>query len=92
MAMSAPYSIGQRVRFNKRCVLASNVPKHSQNYDFTALVSSEDDQYQGDGIIEKGTAAVVIDFAAHGTGTATNPIVRVAGRKARVHPNHIESM
>lgn len=90
MSMGTPISLGQRVRFNKRLVLASNVPKHSQNYELTALVAKEDDAYEGEGIIEAGTQGVVVDYAAHGTGTASNPVVRVKGRLARVHQNHLD--
>jgi hypothetical protein len=89
-SMAIPYALGQRVRFNKRCVLAANVPKHSQGYKLTALVSEEGDAYQGEGVIELGTLAVIVDYAAHGTGTSTNPVVRVGGRLVRVHPKHLD--
>ena len=88
--MATPYALGQRVRFNKRCVLAANVPKHSQGYQLTALVSGEGDAYQGEGVIEPGTVAVVVDYAVHGTGATTNPVVRVNGRLVRVHPKHLD--
>ena len=89
-SMATPFALGQRVRFNKRCVLASNVPKHSGSYQFTALVSQEGDAYTGDGVIEAGTQAVIVDYAVHGTGSTTNPVVRVNGRLARVHPKHLD--
>ncbi len=89
-SMATPLALGQRVRFNKRCVLASNVPKHSQNYELTALVSQEGDAYQGEGVVEPGTMAVVVDYAVHGTGSTTNPVVRVNGKLARVHQNHLD--
>jgi hypothetical protein len=88
--MATPHAIGQRVRFNKRCVLAKNVPKHSQGYQLTALVSEEGDAYQGEGVIDAGTVAVIVAYAVHGTGTSTNPVVRVNGKLVRVHPKHLD--
>ena len=88
--MATPFALGQRVRFNKRCVLARNVPKHSGTYQYMALVSEEGDKYQGEGVIEPGTVAVVVDYAVHMTGSTTNPVVKVNGRLTRVHQNHLD--
>ena len=90
--MSAPPALGQRVKFNKRCALNPNVPKNSGNYHFIALLVAEDDKFEGDGIIEAGTNAVIVDFAAHGTQTRTDPIVKVAGRRVRVAGRHLDPL
>lgn len=90
--MDSPYANGQRVRFNKRCALAPNVPRHSQDYKYTALVLGEGDHYQGDGVIEPGTPAVIVAYASHGTGSVLNPIIRVKGKLVRVHQNHIDAL
>lgn len=90
MIISTKYAAGQKVRFTRRCVLASNVPKNSQGYVYTALRSEDEDEYGGDGIIEVGTAAVVVDYASHGTGTQVNPIVRVKGHLATTHVTNLE--
>lgn len=88
--MSAPFALGQRVRFNKRCVFATNVPKHSGSYECTVLVLQEGDAYEGDGVIAAGTQGVIVDYAAHNTGSTTNPVVKVMGRRARVHQAHLD--
>lgn len=88
--MYAKLAIGQRVRFNKRCVLSERVPKNSNDYKFAVLVPKEGDNYQGAGVIEKGTEAVVVHYASHGTVTADVPIVDIKGRLARVHVAHLE--
>lgn len=90
MITSSKFAPGQQVRFIRRCVLASNVPRNSQGYTFAALRSEEGDQYDGDGIIDVGTRAVVVDYASHGTGSHDNPIVRVRGHLARTHQTNLE--
>jgi hypothetical protein len=83
-------AIGQRVRFNKRCVLSERVPKNAQGYKYAVLVPREGDDYQGAGVIEKGTEATVVDYAAHATATTDVPIVDIKGRLARVHQAHLD--
>ncbi len=90
MIISTKMAQGQKVRFVRRCVLASNVPKNSQGYTYAALRSESEDEYGGEGMIEVGTTAVVVDYASHGTGTHDNPIVRVKGHLARTHQTNLE--
>jgi hypothetical protein len=90
MITSTKFAAGQKVRFTRRCVLASNVPKNSQGYAHTALRLAEGDHYDGAGIIEPGTAAVVVDYTNHGTNTTSYPVVRVKGRLASTHPTNLE--
>jgi hypothetical protein len=81
---------GQKVRFNKRVVLSPSVPKNSKGYSHAVLVVQGDDEYKGAGVVEKGTEAVVVDYASHGTSTSDVPIVRVLGVNARCHPAHLD--
>jgi hypothetical protein len=90
--MKTKIAVGTRVRFNKRCVLSSRVPKNSKGYTHAVLVPLEGDAYEGAGVIEKGTEAVVVDYASHGTAVADMPIVRVKGLNARVHLAHIDDV
>jgi hypothetical protein len=88
--MRTKLALGQKVRFNKRCVLAPTVPKNSGGYSFAVLIAKEGDAYTGAGVIEKGTETVVVDYASHGTATADVPVVNVAGRLARCHQAHLD--
>lgn len=90
--MHSYFAQGQKVRFNRRCVLTSNIPEHSQNYSHMALRAAADETYEGDGIIEAGTMAVVVDYASHGTSTQDNPIVRIGGRRVRCHPSNLDAV
>ena len=40
--MVPKFAVGQRVRFNKRCVLTANVPKNSLGYSHMALIAKEE--------------------------------------------------
>lgn len=86
----AKFALGQKVRFNKKCVLAPTVPKNSSGYKYAVLVTKDGDAYTGAGIIEKGTEAAVVDYASHGTSTSDVPIVRVQGKLARCHQFHLD--
>ena len=90
MITSTKLAPGQKVRFTRRCVLASNVPKNSQGYKYAALRISDDDHYGGEGVIDVGTPAIIVDYASHGVGSHDNPIVRVRGHLARTHQTNIE--
>ncbi|MEQ9500936.1 MAG: hypothetical protein RIT81_28965 [Deltaproteobacteria bacterium] len=90
MIISTKFAQGQQVRFVRRCVLASNVPRNSQGYKYAALRAKDGDTYDGEGVIEPGTRAVVVDYASHGTGSQDNPIVRVNGHLARTHQTNLE--
>lgn len=90
--MMLKYAPGQKVRFNKRCVLAPTVPKNSSGYECAVLVSKEGDPYTGAGVIEKGAEAVLVDYASHGTATTDVPILLVHGRRARCHPMHLDAV
>jgi hypothetical protein len=90
--MQTKLALGQKVRFNKRCVLSPRVPRNSKGYSHAVLVPKEGDKYIGDGVVEKGTEAVVVDYASHGTATADVPIVSVLGKRARVHPAHLDAV
>jgi hypothetical protein len=90
--MMTKLAVGQKVRFNKRGVLSPTVPKNSKGYKYAVLIPLAGDEYEGDGVIEKGTEAVVVDYATHGTATADMPIVRVLGKNARVHAAHLDAM
>ena len=57
-----------------------------------ALKSADDDKYQGDGIIDAGTQAVVVDYASHQTNNTDDPVVRVKGFVARVHASAVEPL
>ena len=65
--MRSKFAPGQKVRFNKRCVLSNRVPKNSKGYTHAVLVPKEGDAYAGDAVVERGTEAVIIDYASHGT-------------------------
>lgn len=88
--MMPKLALGQKVRFNKRCVLSPRVPKNSNGYTHAVLVPKADDAYVGAGVVEKGTEAVVVDYASHGTVTSDVPVVRVRGVLARCHQVHLE--
>ena len=88
--MMTKLALGQKVRFNKKCVLAPTVPKNSGGYSYAVLIAKDDDKYTGAGIIEKGTEAFVVDYASHGTSTADVPVVRVLGKLARCHQAHLD--
>ncbi|MBK6683238.1 MAG: hypothetical protein IPG45_02110 [Deltaproteobacteria bacterium] len=90
--MVPKFAVGQRVRFNKRCVLTANVPKNSLGYSHMALIAKEGDKYAGVGHIEPGTQAVVVEYAAHNTGSMENPIVRVNGVLTRVHHQQLDAL
>ena len=90
--MNSRLAPGQKVRFNKRCVLSARVPKNAGGYTHAVLVTQEGDKYEGEGVIEKGTEAVVVDYASHGTQTTDTPIVRVLGVNARVHAVHLDAV
>ena len=92
MIISTKYATGQKVRFTRRCVLASNVPANSQGYKHTALRLHEGDTYDGEGIVERGTEAIVVDYASHGTNSSTYPVLRVKGRLATTHPTNLEAV
>jgi hypothetical protein len=88
--MLVKFAPGQKVRFNKRCVLSPRVPRNSKGYSHAVLVPKEGDKYTGDGVVEKGTEGVVVDYASHGTATADAPIIAVLGKRARCHPAHLD--
>ena len=92
MIISTKFATGQKVRFTRRCVLASNVPQNSRGYAHTALRVGEDDHYDGDGIVEAGTQAVIVEYASHGTNSTSYPVVRVRGRLASTHPTNLEAV
>jgi hypothetical protein len=79
------------VRFTRRCVLNANVPKNSQGYQYAALRLGDDDEYDGEGIIEAGTPATIVNYASHGNQATDSPVVRVKGRIARTHQTNIEA-
>jgi hypothetical protein len=83
-------ALGQKVRFNKKCVLAPTVPKNSGGYSFAVLIHKDGDAYTGAGMIEKGTETFVVDYASHGTATSDVPVVRVLGKLARCHQSHLD--
>jgi hypothetical protein len=83
-------TIGQTVVFNQRCVLAGTVPRNSKGYTHAVLELAEGDKYTGQGVIESGTQAEVIDYASHGTGTRDYPIVRISGRAAVCHDRFLD--
>lgn len=89
--MIVKFAPGQKVRFNKKCVLSPRVPKNSNGYSFAVLVHKDGDEYTGAGIIEKGTEAEVVDYASHGTVTVDVPIVLVRGKLARCHHLHLDA-
>lgn len=88
--MNTKFAHGQKVRFNKRCVLAPTVPRNAKAYTHAVLVPREGDSYTGAGVIEKGTEVLVVDYASHATGVADAPLVRVLGKIARCHPTHVD--
>ena len=92
MIISTKYAMGQRVRFVRRCVLASNVPDNSNGYTYAALRLGDEDEYDGEGIIEPGTQAVVVSYASHGNQATDSPVVRVKGHLARTHQTNIEAL
>lgn len=89
--MVPKFAPGQKVRFNRRCVLSPRVPKNSQGYTHAVLIHEEGEEYTGSGVIEKGTEAVVVDYASHGTQTSDTPIIRVLGVNARCHQKHLDA-
>ena len=90
--MHSKFAPGQRVKFNFRCVLAGNVQRHSGGYTHAVLRLADDDKYPGDGVIEPGPQATIVDYASHGTGSADNPIVRVLGKLARCHQDNLAAV
>lgn len=90
--MKGRFAIGQAVRFNKRCVLSSRVPKNSKGYTHAVLISGEGDKYTGAGLIEPGTETEILDYVAHGTGTKEYPIVRVRGTHAVCHEDQLDAV
>jgi hypothetical protein len=88
--MMPKFAPGQKVRFNKRAVLAPTVPKNSSGYHFAVLIPKDGDAYTGAGVINKGTEAIVVDYASHGTATADVPIISVLGKLARCHQIHLD--
>jgi hypothetical protein len=83
-------TIGQNIRFNRKCVLSATVPKNSKGYTHAVLESSEDDTYVGAGLISEGTEATVIDYVSHGTGTLDYPLVKILGKTAVCHTRLID--
>ncbi len=88
--MRPQFAPGQKVSFNKRCVLSPNVPRNAQGYTHMALVLQDGDEYLGEGIIEKGTRAFVAHYASPGTGSSDYPVVRVQGKLAGCHQIHLD--
>ena len=85
-------TIGQSVRFNRRCVLSSTVPRNSRGYTHAVLESGADDKYTGAGVISEGTEAEVVDYVSHGTGTMDYPLLRVLGKVAVCHNRLIDGL
>ena len=88
--MILKYSPGQKLKLNKRCVLAGTVPSNSLGYHHAVLVLGEGDEYAGDGVLEEGTEVLLIDYARHGTETAVNPLINVRGKLAVCHQKHLD--
>ena len=89
--MKARFTIGQTVRLNKRCVLSGTVPRNSKGYTHAVLVSGEGDHYKGEGLLEPGTEAEVIDYVSHGTGTQDYPVLMIKGKAAVCNEHHLDS-
>ena len=83
-------TIGETVRFKQRCVLSGTVPKNSRGYTHAVLELHDGDEYKGQGVIEPGTEAEVIDYVSHGTGTRDYPLLSVLGKVAVCHDRFIE--
>jgi len=88
--MISKFAVDQRVRLNKRCAITANVPKNSRGYKYTALALADDDKYAGEGLFDAGTEGSVVQYAAHGTGSVDNPIVRIKGKLIRIHQSMLE--
>jgi len=83
-------TIGQTVRFNRKCVLSATVPRNSKGYTYAVLESGDEDKYTGAGLISEGTEAEVIDYVSHGTGTLDYPLLRILGKTAVCHTRLVD--